>query len=115
MLEVKSNDVDSLILRLKELNSSTDLKFTMSTIQKNVLEVKDLFLSENSFKGVSNFYNNINDYNKLLDKYIDLLNKAKSDPQMLIELYQNSNYPFQTDMNEFLKAIKSTPEFDQLP
>ena len=51
MLEVKSNDVDSLILRLKEINSSTDLKSTMSTIQKNVLEVKDLFLSENRFKG----------------------------------------------------------------
>lgn len=83
----------------------------MSTIQKNILEVKDLFLSENRFKWVSNFYNNINDYNKFLDKYIDLLNKAKSDPQMLIELYHNSNYPLFADMNEFLKAIKSTPEF----
>lgn len=94
MLEVKSNDVDSLILRLKEINSSTDLKSTMSTIQKNVLEVKDLFLSENSLRGLVTFIIILTIIIKLLDKYIDLLNKAKSDPQMLIELYQNSNYPF---------------------
>ncbi|OIN83753.1 hypothetical protein [Francisella sp. TX07-6608] len=114
ILEVNYNDIDSLILRLKEINSSTDLKSTLSTIDKNVLQVKDSFLSENSFKGINNLYDDIKNYNKLLNNYIDLLNKAKSDPQMLIELYQNNNHPFQADMEEFLKAIKSTPEFDQL-
>ncbi|APC92443.1 MULTISPECIES: hypothetical protein [Francisella] len=114
MLEVNSNDIDTLILRLKEINSSSNLKSLLSTIQKNVLEVKDSFLLENSFKEINSFYKDINDYNKLIDKYIDLLNKAKSNPQMLIDLYQNNKHPFEADMDEFLKNIKPTSSFDEL-
>ena len=49
-----------------------------------------------------------------MDEYIDILNKAKSNPETLIDLYQNNNHPFEKEMNEFLKSIKATPKLDKL-
>ena len=72
-----------------------------------------LYLKKN-FKGIDEFYNNIDSYNKLIDKYIDVLNKAKSNPEILIGLYQSDKHPFTKEMDEFLKSIKAAPELDKL-
>lgn len=112
--EVNSRDIDSLILRLKRINTSSNLESSLSAIQKNVLQLKDVFMTEKGFEGVSNFYNDIKSYNKLMEKYIDILNKVKSNPEVLIDLYQNDKHPFEKDMDEFLKSIKATPKLAKL-
>ncbi|ASG68508.1 hypothetical protein CDV26_08990 [Francisella halioticida] len=112
--EVNSSDIDTLISRLKKINKLSNLESSLSAIQKNILQLKNVSMSDDSFKGINNFYHNIESYNKLMNKHIDLLNKVKLNPELLIDLYQNNKHPFEKDMNGLLKSIKATPKVNKL-
>ncbi|WP_150467828.1 hypothetical protein [Francisella sp. SYW-9] len=110
-LEVDSRDIDTLIFSLRRINTSSNIEPLLLSIQKNVLQHKNVFMSEKSLKGINDFHNNLQRYNKIMDKYIDILNKAKSNPEILIKFYQDDKHPFKKDMDKFLQSIKVIPEF----
>ncbi|MED7788111.1 hypothetical protein [Francisella sp. 19X1-34] len=109
-LEVDSRDIYTLLFSLKRISTSSNIEPLLLSIQKNVLQHKNVFMSEKSFKGINNFHNNLQKYNKIMDKYIDILNKTKSNPEILIKFYQNDKHPFKKDVDEFLQSTKVTPE-----
>ncbi|WP_192577475.1 hypothetical protein [Francisella sp. LA112445] len=114
VLIVNSNDINTLIFQLKEINGTSDLISQLLLIQKNVLDTKSKFLSHSGFEGVDNFYKSIKSYNRLMNKNIKLLEEIKSNPEMLIDIYKNNKHPFEKTMNQFLKSIKLTSKLNKL-
>ncbi|AJI56362.1 hypothetical protein LA02_1237 [Francisella philomiragia] len=89
-----SYDLNSQIHILERVGSSVELSETLKLVHSNAIDA--------NYFDVNSLYKNTTEFNNLIKRYLDILYKAKTNPQTLIGLYKDSNKPFQEDMDRFI-------------